>query len=308
MVSDQSDYVTMESLAVAYPGRADPVLRGVDLTVERGRIRGLLGRNGAGKSTLMHCLLGLLPIGAGTVERAPGVRIGWCAQRLVIDWFLNVQDNVLLGARLRGLSGREARAAASDALAAVELSDKATRGPEELSGGEQQRFMIARTLAYAPDVYVLDEPFVGLDALAKESLMSRLRERADAGVSVLVSSHELDVLGGDMHDVTLLDGGRIVFDGGQEEFLTHFVPQDTIVLTLRRPAGGELRRALGDVVARADGATLEMRIGRGEPIGDLLARVVSSADVLDMTRSSATLNDAIRTAYARSAAADEENS
>ncbi len=206
-MSDQSDYVTVESLAVAYPGRADPVLRGVDLTVERGRIRGLLGRNGAGKSTLMHCLLGLLPISAGTVERAPGVRIGWCAQKLVIDWFLNIQDNVLLGARLRGLSGREARAAASDALAAVELSDKATRGPEELSGGEQQRLMIARTLAYAPDVYVLDEPFVGLDALAKESLMSRLRERADAGVSVLVSSHELDVLGGDMHDVTLLDGG-----------------------------------------------------------------------------------------------------
>lgn len=206
-MSDQSDYVTVESLAVAYPGRADPVLRGVDLTVERGRIRGLLGRNGAGKSTLMHCLLGLLPISAGTVERAPGVRIGWCAQKLVIDWFLNVQDNVLLGARLRGLSGREARAAASDALAAVELSDKATRGPEELSGGEQQRLMIARTLAYAPDVYVLDEPFVGLDALAKESLMSRLRERADAGASVLVSSHELDVLGGDMHDVTLLDGG-----------------------------------------------------------------------------------------------------
>lgn len=206
-MSDHSGYVTVESLAVAYPGRADPVLRGVDLTVERGRIRGLLGRNGAGKSTLMHCLLGLLPISAGTVERAPGVRIGWCAQKLVIDWFLNVQDNVLLGARLRGLSGREARAAASDALAAVELSDKATRGPEELSGGEQQRLMIARTLAYAPDVYVLDEPFVGLDALAKESLMSRLRERADAGASVLVSSHELDVLGGDMHDVTLLDGG-----------------------------------------------------------------------------------------------------
>ena len=216
---------------------------------------------------------------------------------------------MLLGARLRGLSGRGARAAASDALAAVELSDKATRGPEELSGGEQQRLMIARTLAYAPDVYVLDEPFVGLDALAKESLMSRLRERADAGASVLVSSHELDVLGEDMHDVTLLDGGgRIVFDGGQEEFFTHFVPQETVVLTLRRPADGELRRALGDVVARADGATLEMRIGRGEPIGDLLARVVSSADVLDMTRSSATLNDAIRTAYARSAAADEENS
>lgn len=215
---------------------------------------------------------------------------------------------MLLGARLRGLSGRGARAAASDALAAVELSDKATRGPEELSGGEQQHLMIARTLAYAPDVYVLDEPFVGLDALAKESLMSRLRERTDAGASVLVSSHELDVLGEDMHDVTLLDGGRIVFDGGQEEFFTHFVPQETVVLTLRRPADGELRRALGDVVARADGATLEMRIGRGEPIGDLLARVVSSADVLDMTRSSATLNDAIRTAYARSAAADEENS
>ena len=162
------DLVTARNLTVIYPKRSEPALRDASIRLEAGRVHVLLGRNGAGKSTLMHALLGLLPPTSGTVEPASETRLGWCAQRLVIDWFLGVWDNVLLGARLRGLAGPAAREAAQDALDAVGLGEKAKLGPEELSGGEQQRLMVARTLAYAPDVYVLDEPFVGLDAVVRD--------------------------------------------------------------------------------------------------------------------------------------------
>lgn len=229
------DLVTARNLTVTYPKRSEPALRDASIRLGAGRVHVLLGRNGAGKSTLMHALLGLLSPTSGTVEPASGIRLGWCAQRLVIDWFLGVWDNVLLGARLRGLAGPAAREAARDALDAVGLGEKARLGPEELSGGEQQRLMVARTLAYAPDVYVLDEPFVGLDAVVREGLMGLLRERARAGGAILVSSHELSVLGRDVHDVTLIDAGRVVFDGGCEGFLERFVPLDTVTVTLRRP-------------------------------------------------------------------------
>ncbi|WP_062070330.1 metal ABC transporter ATP-binding protein [Demequina sediminicola] len=291
------EVLTARSLTVTYPGRDVPVLKNVDLTLQAGRIHGLLGRNGAGKSTLMHTLLDLQPAISGHVDRAPGVRAGWCAQKLVIDWFLGVTDNVLLGARLRGLTGRKARDAALEALSAVGLAGKAGRGPEELSGGEQQRLMIARTLAYAPDLYVLDEPFVGLDALVKENLMSILRERAEAGASILVSSHELDVLGSEMHDLTLLDEGSVVFGGSTQGFLEYFVPLDTVTFVLRHPASEGLLEALGDIEHHAEGDTLSVRVESGGLIGELVALVAARAEVLDVTRNKPTLNDAIRAAY-----------
>ena len=106
------DLVTARNLTVTYPKRSEPALRDASIRLEAGRVHVLLGRNGAGKSTLMHALLGLLPPTSGTVEPASGARLGWFAQRLVIDWFLGVWDNVLLGARLRGLAGPAAREAA----------------------------------------------------------------------------------------------------------------------------------------------------------------------------------------------------
>lgn len=202
-----------ERLTVSYRASGHPALDDVSLDISAGSIHGLLGRNGAGKSTLMHALLGMARLDSGRVGRSPGVRVGWCVQKLVIDWFLGVHDNVLLGARLRGLTGRSARRAADEALDAVGLSDKAPRDPEELSGGEQQRLMLARTLAFDPDVYILDEPFVGLDALVKRGLMGVLRERSTRGSAVLVSSHELDVVEHDVDHITLLDGGRRAFSG-----------------------------------------------------------------------------------------------
>lgn len=285
-------------VTVKYEGADDCALDGASITLESGSIHGLLGRNGAGKSTLMHCLLGLQRVDSGIVSRAPGLRTGWCAQKLVIDWFLGVEDNVLLGARLRGLWGKSAKRAVEEALESVGLEGKASAGPEELSGGEQQRLMIARVLAYAPDIYILDEPFVGLDAVVKDNLMSVLRERARGGASVLVSSHELDVLSEDMKDLTLLDAGKVVFGGTTEGFLRQFVPEDTIRFTLAAPPDPAVLSFLRRFRPSVDENSVEVRVDSSMRIGEMISHIATRSEIVDMSRSQPDLNDAIRAAYA----------
>ncbi len=273
-----------ERLTVSYRASGRPALDDVSLDISAGSIHGLLGRNGAGKSTLMHALLGMARLDSGRVGRSPGVRVGWCAQKLVIDWFLGVHDNVLLGARLRGLTGRSARRAADEALDAVGLSDKAPRDPEELSGGEQQRLMLARTLAFDPDVYILDEPFVGLDALVKRGLMGVLRERSTRGS-------------------TLLDGGRRAFSGDRGAFIARFVPMDTVRLVFDRPVTAD--DEAGVAGSRLGGANaLEVEVPSGSPIPDLLSMAASLGGVIDVVRTASTLGDAVEAAYDRMGAGE----
>ncbi len=292
-----------ERLTVSYRASGRPALDDVSLDISAGSIHGLLGRNGAGKSTLMHALLGMARLDSGRVGRSPGVRVGWCAQKLVIDWFLGVHDNVLLGARLRGLTGRSARRAADEALDAVGLSDKAPRDPEELSGGEQQRLMLARTLAFDPDVYILDEPFVGLDALVKRGLMGVLRERSTRGSAVLVSSHELDVVEHDVDHITLLDGGRRAFSGDRGAFIARFVPMDTVRLVFDRPVTAD--DEAGVAGSRLGGANaLEVEVPSGSPIPDLLSMAASLGGVIDVVRTASTLGDAVEAAYDRMGAGE----
>lgn len=291
-------------LTVVYPGRSSPALIGVHVSLVACSLHLLLGRNGAGKSTLMHAALGLLPLTSGSVDIAPEVRCGWCAQRQVIDWFLGVFDNVLLGARLRGLKGHQARAAAERALSDVGLSNKAGLGPEELSGGEQQRLMVARTLAYEPSVYVLDEPFVGLDAVVRSKLMSVLRERAAAGAAVLVSSHELGMLEADVSCVTLLDRGRVAFNGSPDGFYARFMPCDTVDVTLASPVSDVDLASLGAAV-RTGAASFRVDVPRGEPVGGLLEASERLGGLSDVVRSVPTLDDAVLAAYGAEGRSDE---
>ena len=108
-------------------------------------------------------------------------------------------------------------AAALEALAAVGLSGKAKKGPEELSGGEQQRLMIARVLAYAPDIYVLDEPFVGLDPKASHILKGMMREVCKSGGAIFFSTHVLEVAEKLCDKVAIIKNGKLIRSGTMEE-------------------------------------------------------------------------------------------
>lgn len=189
------------SLSVSYRGK--PVLLGVDLAIPRGTLTGLMGPNGAGKSTLLKTVIGEIRPDAGwtkllgePLQRVLG-RIGYVPQRESIDWDfpVSVMDVALMGTAHGlgwfGRPGREHRRRALEALERTGLADFAKRRIGELSGGQQQRAFLARALAQDAEVYLMDEPFAGVDAATERAIVELLGTMRDAGRTVLVVHHDL---------------------------------------------------------------------------------------------------------------------
>ena len=194
--------LTLEDVVVSYGAR--PALEGVTLSVPHGAQVAIVGPNGAGKSTLFKALVGLLPVRSGTVllrDRVPGKHgdtIAYVPQREEIDWGfpVTVHDVVMMG-RYGSLgwfhrpkaADREVVARCLDELGIAELERRAIG---ELSGGQQQRVFLARALAQEPHVLLLDEPFTGVDVGAREALLQLLDRLRGHGITVLVSTHDME--------------------------------------------------------------------------------------------------------------------
>lgn len=183
-------------------------LQDATLTVQPGRICGLIGMNGSGKSTLFKAVMGLVRPDGGTVRirgaspasaRKAGL-VGYMPQSEAIDWAfpLSVRDVVLTGRYGRMGPTRRARAAdqhaADEALQRVELSDYQHRQIGQLSGGQRKRAFLARCIAQGADLLLLDEPFAGVDKRSEATISKLLRDLADGGATVLVSTHDLRAL------------------------------------------------------------------------------------------------------------------
>jgi ABC-type lipoprotein export system ATPase subunit len=181
------------------------VLDGADLAVESGELVAILGRSGSGKSTLLHVLGGLDRAEAGRVELA-GARLNGSERRLtevrrrhvgfVFQFFhlipeLSGEENVLLPARLPGASRGAARRG-GELIDRLGLRAVARQAPHELSGGEQQRFAIARALVNDPAVVLADEPTGNLDEESARDVQRLLRSIADAGKAVVVVTHDAE--------------------------------------------------------------------------------------------------------------------
>ncbi|MDR2930719.1 MAG: ABC transporter ATP-binding protein [Propionibacteriaceae bacterium] len=179
------------------------------LTINPGEIVGLIGPNGAGKSTVLNVLGGFLHPTGGTVTTATN-RIGWCPQQTVVDWSLTALENAVLVARLFGANRRQALAQAEQALDLLGLHAVATTQAEELSGGQLQRIQIARAICFNASLLLLDEPTTGLDVEGQIALWTYLNVRRDAGVGILVSSHDLDALERSCDRFLILRHGHIV--------------------------------------------------------------------------------------------------
>lgn len=180
--------VSAHGVVLRRAGRA--ILDHVDLAVAPGEIVTLIGPNGAGKSTLVRVLLGLTRPDAGTVVRAPAIRLGYVPQHLAVDPVLPLSVRGFLG--LAGIRDRERLA---EALALVGLGDVLDRPMHALSGGELHRVALARALLRRPDLLVLDEPLAGVDVAGQVELyelIARLRDETGAGV--LLVSHDLHLV------------------------------------------------------------------------------------------------------------------
>src|SRR3954463_1076431 len=169
------------------------VLKSLSFAVPVGQVTGLLGPSGSGKTTLMRALVGVQKVRSGEVTvlgepaGSPGLRarVGYVTQAPSVYEDLSVRENVRYFAALYGMSAREAEAALSD----VGLAGHAGQLVRDLSGGQRGRTSLACALVGRPEVLVLDEPTVGLDPVLRVELWNRFHALADAGTTLIVSSH-----------------------------------------------------------------------------------------------------------------------
>lgn len=175
-------------LSVAFGG--EPVLDSIDIAVGEGQIVTLIGPNGSGKTTLVRAMLGLIEPDSGSVNRRPGLTIGYVPQRLAIDPTLPLTVGRFLTLNRR--AGRARLLAALDAVGAGAVID---RPVQRVSGGEFQRVLLARALLCEPDLLVLDEPSQGVDVAGQAELYDLIIGlRGGLGCAVLLVSHDLHLV------------------------------------------------------------------------------------------------------------------
>jgi manganese/zinc/iron transport system ATP- binding protein len=221
--------IEVHNLTVAYGRR--PVLWDIDFTAPEGKLVALVGPNGAGKSTLIKAIMGLLPLSSGWVQvygKPVGEQRGLLAyvpQRESVDWDFptDALDVVLMGRfgklRLFQRPGREDRRLALECLEKVGMAAFARRQISQLSGGQQQRVFIARALAQDAQIYLMDEPFAGVDAATEGAIITLLRDMKAKGKTVLVVHHDLQTVP-EYFDWTMLLNLRLVAFGPTEEIFT----------------------------------------------------------------------------------------
>jgi len=199
-------------------------LDGLSLDVPGGQLVGLLGPNGAGKSTAMRIALGLLRPDAGEVRwdgrPVGGVerrRFGYLPEERGLYPRMRVRNQIVYLGRLHGMGRIEAEAATDRWLERLGVAERSADRVETLSLGNQQRVQLAAALVHDPVLLVLDEPFSGLDPVAVDALSEVLAERAAAGVAVLFSSHQLDLVEHVCESVAVVDHGTLVLAGPVDE-------------------------------------------------------------------------------------------
>jgi ABC-type Mn2+/Zn2+ transport system ATPase subunit len=224
-----------------------PLLPPIDLSLGPGAFLGVVGPNGSGKTTLIRTMLGLLPPVAGEVRYPRGGRpaFGYVPQKGDVDvsFPLTAGEIALMGRYPRiGVGcrpGAADREAVLRALDEVGVRDLAGRAFHELSGGQRQRVLLARALAGAPEVLVLDEPTTGMDLPAERALLDQIAAIARTGIAVLMVTHQLAAVANYAHDLCIVDRERQAVEFGPVEQvltparLTQLYGRDVAVETTR---------------------------------------------------------------------------
>jgi polar amino acid transport system ATP-binding protein len=209
------------------------VLKGIDLTVAEHEVVCLIGSSGSGKSTLLRCIDLLEPFEAGRIvvsgrdvtakDVDPNVvrrKIGIVFQAFNLFPHMTVLQNVTLAPRkVLGVPRGEAEAAAAELLGRFGLGEKRDDYPDRLSGGQQQRAAIVRALATKPDLLLLDEVTSALDPELVGEVLNVIRELADAGMTMVIATHEMHFARDIANRVCFLDDGRILEEGPPEQVL-----------------------------------------------------------------------------------------
>ena len=247
--------IEAHNLTVSYNRR--PVLWNIDFSLPTGKIIGIIGPNGSGKTTLLKAIMGLVKTSSGYVKlfdedlEIVRDRISYVPQRESVDWEFpaSVMDIVMMGRyRKNNLMRRLSKAdrdIAAEALEKVNMLEYSNRQISQLSGGQQQRVFIARSLAQGADLYIMDEPFVGVDAATEEAILGLLTEMKSQGKTVVVVHHDLQTAKAYFDWMVLLNT-RLVAAGPKEEIFNEELLQEAY--------GGKLNvlSKVGDLMKEKD--------------------------------------------------------
>lgn len=211
--------LTISNLTVGY--EYGPIFTDLSISFNDKELIGIIGPNGAGKSTLIKSILGIIQPSAGDItlnampvtNRLRRDKFAYVPQRsdLDLDFPVNVFDLVMMGV-LSQISrwhsvGKAEEALVQQALERMDIAHLANRSLNELSGGQRQRALVARALVQDADIYLLDEPFVGIDVASEAQIMDALRELRDAGKTIIIVHHDLSKVTNYFDSVALLNHG-----------------------------------------------------------------------------------------------------
>jgi ABC-2 type transport system ATP-binding protein len=267
------------------------------------RLTGFLGPNGAGKTTAMRAVFGLVALDAGSIrwqgkpvsakERA---RFGYMPEERGLYPRMRVRDQLVYLGQLCGRGGRDVGRSVDGWLERLGLAGRAADRLDALSHGNQQRVQLIAALVGDPDLLVLDEPFAGLDPIAMGAMGELLSDAAAGGVTVLFSSHQLDLVEDLCQDVVIIDHGRVVLAGELAE-LRAKVPQRFVDIRYRGPAPDWSGLAPVELVEARDGQA-RLRAGPDTDLAAVLARAQDRADIVSFAYQPPTLSELFRQAVA----------
>src|SRR5437763_3727586 len=261
--------VEVVELVKRYPKRDVNAVDGLSFGVSHGEVFGLLGPNGAGKTTTVgvlttrvHATSGRAALAGIDVRRDPvaaRARLAVVPQRSNLDRALTPRQNLTFHAAYHGVGRAERNARAADLLEQFGLKEQADIKVDWYSGGMAQRLMIARALIHEPEVLFLDEPTTGLDPQARLFVWDRIRELRERGVTILLTTHDMDEAAELTDRVGIVDHGRLLALDTPTNLIKGLSGQSVLELTVT-PAPGDGADALIAALVAADG------VDKAEPV------------------------------------------
>jgi ABC-2 type transport system ATP-binding protein len=276
-------------------------VRGLTFDVKAGELFGFVGRNGAGKTTTMRIILGVLSADVGSVRWAGAPldfetrrRIGYMPEERGLYPKMRLLDQLAYLGELHGLPDSDARRAALEWLERFDLAERQHDELQALSHGNQQRMQLAAALVFQPEVLVLDEPFSGLDPVALDVMVEVLRERARAGVAVVFSSHELDLVERVCDRVGIIDRHHMVACGTVAELRAGGPQRLWIDAPLAPPDWSS--SIPGATFVRADGSRVLLELAPGTSDQSILDSALQTGPVHEFRPAEASLAELFREA------------
>jgi ABC-2 type transport system ATP-binding protein len=268
--------VSVRDLVKRYPKSDVNAVDGVSFEVAPGEVFGLLGPNGAGKTTTIGVLTtrvvptgGFASVAGVNVVRHPveaRSALAVIPQRSNLDRALSIRNNLIFHAAYHGVPSRQRTKRADELLELFGLIDRAKEKPDMFSGGQAQRVMIARALMHAPEVLFLDEPSTGLDPAARLFLWDRLRELRDGGVTLVLTTHDMDEAAALADRVGIMDHGQLLALDTPALLMRSVPGGTTLELTAQLDSGSRADAIIEGLGALAEVEQAE-RLGGGAPEG-----------------------------------------